>query len=64
MIKNVVTTVSTVVFVQHIKLNKSRVLPGSSIFWGRGRVHKSLQKTTTAGEWYSIQAGTTEQLGV
>ena len=54
MIINLVTTVSTVAFVQHVKLDKSRVLPGSSIFWERGGVPKSPQKTATAEEWYSI----------
>lgn len=61
---NLVTRVSTVAFFQHVKAEQNQgfcqVVESSG---NDGEVHKSLKKTATSWGWYSLTAGTSEQLG-
>lgn len=60
---NLVTRVSTVAFIQHVKAEQNQgfgqVVESSG---NDGEVHESLKKTATSWGWYSLMAGTSEQL--
>lgn len=61
---NLVTRVSTVAFIQHVKAEQDQgfcqVVESSG---NDGEVHKSLKQTATSCGRYSLMAGTSEQPG-